>query len=98
MSFQGIGRGQGNPRGKNQFLSKLDVNALMDELFTVSFENVVGCSLLGVSPLFQLLISFIDFNPVCLAVPLSPQSAILYKPQGSIFPSGSSYWSQLQYP
>ena len=83
---------------KTQVLSKLDVNVLMDELFTVSFENVVGCSLLGVFPVFQLLISCIDFTPVCLVIPLSPQSAILYKTQGSILPSASSCWSQLQKP
>lgn len=99
VSFQGIGRGQGNPHGKKpQVLFKLDVNVLMHEVFTVSSDNVVGCPMLGVFPAFQQPIYSIDFSSVCLVIPLSPQSAILYEPQGSIFPSGSSCWSQLQHP
>lgn len=45
---------------KKQFLSKLDVNVVMVELFTVSFDNIIGCSLLRVFPVFQLLTSFIS--------------------------------------
>lgn len=83
---------------KKQVLSKLYVNVLMHELFTVSSDNVVGRSLLGVFPVFQQLIYSIDFSSVCLVMPLSSQSAISYEPQGSIFPSGSSCWSLLQHP
>lgn len=61
---------------KPQVLSKLYVNVLMHELFTVSSDNVVGRSLLGVFPVFQQLIYSIDFSSVCLVMPLSSQSAI----------------------
>lgn len=67
MSFQGIGRGQGNPRGKTnnqtnkQFLSQLDVKVLSDELLTISFENFVD-------PVFSLSGVQLHFNFVFLLV------------------------------
>lgn len=55
-TFKELAGDRGIHMEKNHFLSKLDVNVLMDELSTVSCENTAGRSLLGVFPSFQLLL------------------------------------------